>query len=81
MKRVKVLLILLFVMLLTGCSGVYNLKINDDLTVEESTNLKLDYNEDSYNKAIKLFEDNKVSEDNYSIVVNDSSMEIESMES
>lgn len=77
MKRIKFLFILIFVMFLSGCSGVYNLKINDNLSVNEEMTIKLDYNEQSYDKAINLFKDNKVSEDDYSIVVSDNSMEIE----
>lgn len=77
MKKIKILLVLMFVMLLSGCSGVYKIKINDNLSVDESASIKLDYNEDSYDKAIMLFKENNISEDDYSIVVNDNSMEIE----
>ena len=77
MKKIKILSVLIFVMLLSGCSGVYNLKINDNLSIDENMSIKLDYNEDSYDKALKLFKDNDIKEDNYSIVVSDNSMEIE----
>lgn len=77
MKKIKIFLVLIFVTLLSGCSGVYNLKINDNLSIDESVNLKINYNEESYDKAINLFKENNISEDDYSIVVNDNSMEIE----
>ena len=67
MKRVKRFLILIFLSLLTGCSGTYSLKINKDLSVEEEVSYTVENKQDYYERLEKLFKDNNVSKDNYSL--------------
>ena len=67
MKKIKYLVLLLFVILLTGCSGTYNITINDDLSVEEEAVLLLKSDGDAYNRIQELFESNNISRDKYTI--------------
>ena len=67
MKRVKRFLILIFLLLLTGCSGTYSLKINKDLSVEEEVSYTVENKQDYYERLEKLFKDNNISKDNYSL--------------
>ena len=76
MKRIKIFLLLIMVLLLSGCSGNYNLKINDDLSVEETVSLKVPSTNDTLEKTTKLFEDNNISKDKYDIVASDNDVKI-----
>ena len=76
MKKIKVLILFLGIILLTGCSGTYNLKINEDLTVEENIDFTISSNNDAYNKTLKLFEDNNISKDKYDVVASDKNVKI-----
>lgn len=42
-KKVKILILFLFPLFLSGCTIQYNLKINEDLSVEENIITKIDY--------------------------------------
>lgn len=76
MKKIKILILSILVILLTGCSGSYDLKINEDLSVNEKLNLSLDTKDDTYYKAVKLFENNKIKKDKYKIVNSDNKVKI-----
>ena len=67
MKKIYKFLLLFIIILLTGCSGNYNLKINKDLSVKESVELSIDNENDAYSKTLKLFEDNKINKDQYKV--------------
>jgi hypothetical protein len=67
MKKLKILFILFVAITLTGCSGVYNLTINEDLTVTEEVNLSLDKQDNTYDLALELIKEYGVEEDDYSI--------------
>lgn len=76
MRKFKFIAILLFVLLLSGCSGTYNLKINEDLTINESVDLTIDVSDGTYDSTLKLFEDNKIDESKYKIVTSDDEINI-----
>lgn len=76
MRKFKFIAILLFVLLLSGCSGTYNLKINEDLTINESVDLTIDVSDGAYDSTLKIFEDNKIDESKYKIVTSDDEINI-----
>jgi len=80
-NKIKILLLLLFVILLSGCSGEYNLKINKDYSVNENVKLAIEKKEDTYEKALKLFEKNKIDDDKYEVYVTGNKVNIEYSES
>ena len=67
MKKYKKILLLILVLLLTGCSGSYTIKVNDDLTIKESLNVTLENRDGLYDKAKKLFDENEIDEEKYEI--------------
>ena len=68
MKKIKVVILLLIVLLVSGCSGVYNLEINKDLTVKEELNLVLDNESSNYDKINDLLNRNKTDDSEYKLV-------------
>ena len=75
-KVIKALVIFSFIIILTGCSGNYNLKINKDLSLNESLNLTIPNENDAYHKTLKIFQDNKVDKDKYKIVIESNEVNI-----
>ena len=69
MKKIKYLFLIILVLLFTGCTGDYNLKINRDLSVEEELKVSIDNVDDSYERTYKLLEQLDVSENDYEVVV------------
>lgn len=67
MKNIKKIIILLFVIILTGCSGTYNLKFNDDLSIKEELNVEIPSTEENKQKTLDLFKNNKINNKKYSI--------------
>ena len=41
-KKLKIFIIGILLILVTGCSGNYNLKINDDMSIDEELYLTID---------------------------------------
>ena len=68
-NKFKIILIIFLVIILTGCSGNYNLVINDDMSVEEEIDLVIDNKNDTYDKTLKIFEENNINIDNYDVSV------------
>ena len=67
MKRFKKIYIFILIILLTGCSGNYDVNINKDLSVEENLTLSIENNISNYEKTLKIFDENKIDKKNYSI--------------
>jgi hypothetical protein len=67
MKKFKIVLLLLIVLLISGCSGTYNLKINDNLTVEENLIITLENEVDNYDKIDNLINSEVGNKKDYSI--------------
>jgi hypothetical protein len=65
MKRIRIILLFVFIFLITGCTGKYDVKINDDLSVDES--LYLEIKNADYEKTLNIFEENGIKKDNYSV--------------
>lgn len=76
-NKIKILILVLSVVLLTGCSGNYNLKINKDLSVEENLYLTIDNTSDAYKNTLKIFDDNKIDKNNYDVSVSGNNVVIE----
>lgn len=72
MKKFKIISLLFVIFLFTGCSGSYDVIINEDLSITEQLNLELQNTGDEYNKTLKIFNDNKVDRDNYNVSINGS---------
>lgn len=76
MKNIKKIIILLFVILLTGCSGTYNLKFNDDLSIKEELNVEIPSTEENKQKTLELFKNNKINNKKYSIKSSNNKLKI-----
>ena len=73
-QRFKVISVLL--LLVTGCSGNYNVKINEDMSVNEELYLTIENKEGLYQKTLKIFNDNNVKEKDYEVVLSDDNLKI-----
>ena len=71
MKKIKIILLVLLVLILTGCKGEYNLEINKDLSLKEEINFSIDNTGDTYDKTIELFENNNIDDSLYRVTQND----------
>ena len=67
-NKFKFLFLIICIIFLTGCSGNYNLKINEDLSIDEELLLSIENGDGIYNNTIKIFEENDIDEDKYSVV-------------
>lgn len=75
MRKIKLIFIGIILILLTGCSGNYNLTINKDMSVNEE--LEISINDSSlYNKTLKIFEENNIPRDNYEVNINENKVYI-----
>lgn len=72
----KYLIITILLLTATGCSGNYNLNINEDLTVKEELNLTLSDESKLYSKTTKIFEEANIPKDNYDISISNGNIEI-----
>lgn len=77
MKKIKILFILITIILLSGCSGVYTINYNDDLSIDEELNLKIDKTENSYENSLRIFEDNNIDKNKYKIINGDDEVTID----
>lgn len=66
-QKIKIIILFLMLIVLTGCSGNYNIKINADLSIEEKLELNVENSDDTYEKTLKIFEDNKINKDKYDV--------------
>lgn len=80
MKKIKFLILILFIIVLTGCKGDYNLTVNKDLSLKEEINFSIDNVDDAYDKTYKLFESNEVDDSLYSISQTDDYINIHYVE-
>lgn len=71
MKKMKIILLGLLIIVLTGCKGQYNLTVNKDLSISEDVVISIENKDDVYDKTTKLFEDNNIDDSMYSISQND----------
>lgn len=71
MKKIKFLILLVLVIILTGCKGEYNLTINNDLSISENVNLYIENKDDAYEKTLELFENNNIDDLKYNVSQNE----------
>lgn len=75
-KYLKFIIVFIVVLISTGCSGNYNLNINEDLTVKEELNLTLVDGSKLYSKTTKIFEEANIPKDNYTVSITNGDVEI-----
>ena len=75
-KKLKIFIIGILLILVTGCSGNYNLKINDDMSINEELYLTIDNSNNAYTKKLKIFKENNIPEDDYEVVLSDNNVRI-----
>lgn len=75
-KKIKYIVISVLLLLVTGCSGNYNVKINEDMSVNEELYLTIENKEGLYKKTLKIFNDNNVKEKDYEVVLSDDNLKI-----
>lgn len=75
-KKIQVILLSLLLIFLTGCSGNYDLNINNDLSIDEKLELSIDNSKDAYNKTVELFEKNNIDSKKYDVSINGNSVRI-----
>ena len=75
-KKLKIFIIGILLILVTGCSGNYNLKINDDMSVNEELYLTVDSNNNAYTKTLKIFKENNIPEKDYDVALSDNNVRI-----
>ena len=76
MKKIKMCLILFLVIFLSGCSGVYELTINEDLSIIEKASLSIKKEDYTYDKILDLLKEYNVSETDYSINTTDNMVKV-----
>lgn len=81
MKRIKIVILLIAIILITGCSGNYNLNINKDLTVSEELSVILEDEASSYDKINELFINNNIDNDKYRVVTEGNNLNVTYKES
>lgn len=78
MKKIfKYSLLILLIVICTGCSGNYNLNINPDLSIEEKLELTIDNKGDSYQKTLDIFEKNGIEKSHYDVNITGDEITIE----
>lgn len=75
-KKLKIFIIGILLILVTGCSGNYNLKINDDMSINEELYLTIDNSNNAYTKTLKIFKENNIPEGDYEVVLSDNNVRI-----
>ena len=75
-KKLKIFIIGILLILVTGCSGNYNLKINDDMSINEELYLTIDNSNNAYTKTLKIFKENNIPKDDYEVVLSDNNVRI-----
>ena len=75
-KLVKIILIGLLIVLMAGCSGNYNLKINEDLSVEEELDITIPNKNEAYQKTLNIFENNNIDKDKYNVSIYEETVKI-----
>lgn len=75
-KKLKIFIIGILLILVTGCSGNYNLKINDDMSIDEELYLTIDNTNNTYTKTLKIFKENNIPEKDYEVVLSDNNVRI-----
>ena len=76
MKKIKYILLILIVFILTGCSGNYNLTFNKDLTINEELNILIDNSNNAYERTLDLLKKAEIDPDKYEIMIDKDKVKI-----
>lgn len=76
-NKIKIILLILSIILLTGCSGNYNININEDLSIDENLYLTIDNSDTAYENTLKIFDENNIDKDKYDVSINGDDIIIE----
>ena len=76
MKKIKYILLILIVFILTGCSGNYNLTFNKDLSINEELNILIDNSNNAYERTLDLLKKAEINPDKYEIMIDKDKVKI-----
>lgn len=76
-NKIKIILLIFSIILLTGCSGNYNININEDLSIDENLYLTIDNSDTAYENTLKIFDENNIDKDKYDVSINGDDIIIE----
>lgn len=77
MKKLRFIFLTILIILLTGCSGNYDITINEDLSVNEKLNLELNNTSNTYQKVNNIFTENKINNDKYHVAIVDDKVNVD----
>ena len=67
MKKIRIVFLILIILLITGCAGTYNLKIDEDLSVKEELSVTIADKEENHLMLERLLSNEVDNKDDYSI--------------
>ena len=76
-KKLRIVLLSFLLIFITGCSGNYDLKINNDLSIDEKLELSIKNENDAYQKTVDIFEKNNIDKKKYNVSINENDVKIE----
>ena len=76
MKKIRLILLVSILFLLSGCSGTYDITLNQNLTIDEKVTLDVKDTGGIYEKAKQLFINNNIDEKKYKVVQKDNKVSI-----
>ena len=71
MKKIRILVIVLLMFMLCGCSGTYNLTFNEDLTMKEELNVNIKNENNNYERTLDLFTRAEIDPNKYNVVTDE----------
>ena len=76
MRKIKFILLILLVFIITGCSGNYNLTFNKDLSINEELNILIDNSNNAYERTLDLLKKAEIDPDKYEIMIDKDKVKI-----
>ena len=77
MKKIRIVFLILIILLITGCAGTYNLKINEDLTVEEELSVTLTNEASKYDEFDGLLKYKLKDNDDYELSIEEDNLKLD----
>lgn len=65
--KLKRFILLIMILLISGCSVDYNVGLNENLSVNEKMDVRIPDSDENYEKVNNLFESNNISKKNYKV--------------
>ncbi len=75
-KNIKKKILLFLIIILKEYSDNNNLKINEDMSIDEELYLTIENEEGIYEKTLNIFQKNNIPRDNYNVTIKDDNVEI-----